>query len=428
MEYQINKLAEVYGNSRQIPLTYQTRDKIDTRFINDLNRNKHIVLHSGSKQGKTCLRKHHLKEGDCICIQCTRDMPMQSLYENILKKAEIEFKVSSEITTKGTHKISAKLSAEGSIPLIAKGKGEGGYDYNSEKGNTSSYKFLEIDPEDPNDIVRILKMNNFDKLIVIEDFHYLDEDVQRQFSFDMKIFHESSNIVFVIVGVWLESNRLIVYNGDLSGRITNINVDEWQQEQLEKVILEGFPLLNISFPEDVIKEILKIGKNNVGIVQELCYRICENNDIWDTIEDNLVIGTVEEVKEIAKTITDDLAPRYLTFIRKFSEGLSVTELEIYKWIMYVILNTKYSILKKGLAPNKILNKIKQKHPKKDKVQLSHINQALERVHKVQSKHRLQPFILDYSNGELVVTDTSFLNFIETRPIEGLIQEININAT
>ena len=45
------KLAEVYGNSRGLPLTYQARKAVDERFVNDITREKHVVLHGGSKQG-----------------------------------------------------------------------------------------------------------------------------------------------------------------------------------------------------------------------------------------------------------------------------------------------------------------------------------------------------------------------------------------
>lgn len=32
----------------------------------------------------------------------------------------------------------------------------------------------------------------------------------------MKAFHEGSDLCFIVVGVWLDENRLIQHNGDLS--------------------------------------------------------------------------------------------------------------------------------------------------------------------------------------------------------------------
>jgi len=419
------KLTEVFGNSRDVPLTYQIRTNVDERFVNDLTRDKHVILHGGSKQGKTCLRKSNLNEDENIVIQCTRDTKKASLYEMILKKAEIEYEISGSKTIKGTNKFSVKVQGEAKIPLVTKLSGEGNYEHLKENGKTQNFKNLEIDVEDANDIVRVLQANYFKKFIVIEDFHYLDEEIQKQFAFDLKVFHETSKYVFIIVGVWMESNRLIIYNGDLTGRITNINVDKWTDDELKKVINNGKPLLNIDFPLDVENEIVKLSQDNVGLLQEICYRICEKEAIWKTQESQKIIGTVEDVQQIAKSIADDQAARYRTFIIKFSEGLSVTEFEMYKWIMYAIICSTPDELRNGLSPSKIFSIVKIKHPKNDTLQLNNLNQALDRVQTVQSKHKLQPLILDFSNSELFVVDANFLVFLSTHTKAELLEPLNI---
>lgn len=62
------------------------RAAVDERFAYDIARDKHIILHGGSKQGKTTLRKSLLTEDEFIVIQCTRDTTRLALYEMILKK------------------------------------------------------------------------------------------------------------------------------------------------------------------------------------------------------------------------------------------------------------------------------------------------------------------------------------------------------
>jgi hypothetical protein len=421
-----NKLADVYGNSRDVPLTYQTRPKVDQRFINDITRDKHIVLHGGSKQGKTCLRKNHLNDADYVLVQCTRDTSRSKLYELILKNANYQYEVSSSITTSGTNKITVNISAESGLPFVAKAKGETEYEGSKEKEESTSYKKLDIDPEDPNDLVRVLTESGFNKIIVIEDFHYLDEEVQTQFAFDLKVIHETSKFVFVIIGVWLETNRLLLYNGDLNGRLTNINVDKWPDEYLQRVIDNGKPLLNISFGEGVENEIIQISQDNVGLLQELCYRLCEEHEVWVTQDEMKTIGNIQQVKEIAKEIADDQAGRYSVFLSKFSEGLSVTELEMYKWIMWVVINATSEELRNGISQTSIFHRIKSKHPKATTLQQNNVNQALERVQNVQYKHKLQPLILDYSNGSLSVVDVNFIVYLQTHLKDELLEKIGIN--
>jgi hypothetical protein len=66
----------------------------------------------------------------------------------------------------------------------------------------------------------------------------------------LKAFHEASDLSFIIVGVWLEENRMIVYNGDLTGRVVAVDADEWQPSELTQVIDDGAELLNVRFDDD----------------------------------------------------------------------------------------------------------------------------------------------------------------------------------
>jgi len=112
---------------------------------------------------------------------------------------------------------------------------------------------LELDPEDVNDIITALA--DLKQFIVLEDFHYLPVETQKDFSVALKAFHEQSRLCFIIVGVWLEENRLTVYNGDLTGRIVSVNADTWTHEELRTVINTGEALLNVQFA-DSFKDIL----------------------------------------------------------------------------------------------------------------------------------------------------------------------------
>lgn len=116
---------------------------------------------------------------------------------------------------------------------------------------------LELDPEDVNDIIEALEGIGFDKHIVLEDFHYLPEETQTDFAVALKAFHEASSLNFIIVGVWLEENRLIVKNGDLTGRVISVNADKWQEEDLREVIQKGENFLNITFDDDFENEIIR---------------------------------------------------------------------------------------------------------------------------------------------------------------------------
>ncbi|NYF89137.1 hypothetical protein RBB79_06270 [Tunturiibacter empetritectus] len=222
---------EVYGVTRDVPLNYVTRKKVDDSFVSTLTRDKHVVIFGSSKQGKTCLRKHCLKDDDYILVQCSNKWNIQELHSNILKRAGFQVVQSEKKTIEGTNKINAGLKA-GFMGISAELGGE--------KGSTETSEVevhdLELDPGDVNDIIAALKAANFQKFIVLEDFHYLPVSTQIDFSVALKAFHEASKVCFIIIGVWLDNDRLIVYNGDLTGRVVSVDADTWTEEELGSVI------------------------------------------------------------------------------------------------------------------------------------------------------------------------------------------------
>ena len=67
----VEKLNDVFGVGREIPLNYVERSSVDGAFIGSLGRDKHVVIYGSSKQGKTTLRKYCLRDNDYIVISCS---------------------------------------------------------------------------------------------------------------------------------------------------------------------------------------------------------------------------------------------------------------------------------------------------------------------------------------------------------------------
>ena len=74
----------------------------------------------------------------------------------------------------------------------------------------------------------------------------MNEDVQKQLAIDLRIF-EDYNILFIILGIWREKNRLPQYNGDLLDRLIEVPVEPWEEEDLRRILREGERLLQVHF-------------------------------------------------------------------------------------------------------------------------------------------------------------------------------------
>jgi len=268
---------------------------------------------------------------------------------------------------------------------------------------------LELDPEDANDIINAL--GEFDRFIVLEDFHYLPIETQKDFSVALKAFHEQSKLSFIIVGVWLEEGRLTVYNGDLTGRIVGVNADRWTSDELREVIATGEALLNISFANSFKDRVIAGCLDSVHIVQEACYQACLEKSINFTQDKYLAdIGADLDVDALIRQVVNQQTGRYNSFITLFASGFQETSLQMYKWLLYPVLSEKTEVLEAGLTFRHIRDLLRKNHPEGQGLNIGNLTQALQSVASLQVKKDIKPIVLDYdqTNLKLNVVDRGFL--------------------
>ncbi|MEH1889773.1 MAG: hypothetical protein V7K92_10060 [Nostoc sp.] len=268
----------------------------------------------------------------------------------------------------------------------------------------------------------------FQKYIVLEDCHYLDIDIQRDFAVVLKAFHEASKFCFIIIGVWLEENRLIVDNGDLTGRVIAVDADKWTYKELMQVIDEGAKLLNISLTENFKTTVIKESYGSVYIVQEVCSQACDQEQVKETQSQFRTIGDKLYVHHLIKSVVNQQNGRYMSFINQFSEGFQDTQLEMYKWILYPILSLKLKELQQGLTYARIREELQSRHPHGKNLNPGNLTQALKSTSSLQVKKGIKPIIIDYdqTNRRLNVVDRGFLIWLANQNIPELLETVEYN--
>jgi hypothetical protein len=416
----IHKASDVYGIGRELPLNYVSRKAVDELLLNSLTRDKHLVIYGSSKQGKTSLRKHCLQEKDYIVIHCSNKWSLADVHAAILKKAGFEITQSTTRTATGKNKINAGLKAT----IFGVGVEASGEKEQTTANAVTKYP-LELDPEDVNDIISALK--DFTRFIVLEDFHYLPIETQKDFAVALKAFHEQSSLCFMVVGVWLEESRLTVYNGDLTGRVIGINVDKWSKEELGKVIEDGEDLLNIEFTAAFKNAVLSGCLESVYIAQEACYQACIKQNIHVTQDKPVCIGDGIDVKEIIREVVNQQTGRYNSFITQFAAGFQDTTLQMYKWLLYPVLTASAEKLGEGLSYREMRDILRAHHPEGDSLNLGNLTQALKAAASLQVKKDIKPIVLDYdqTNLRLSVVDRGFLIWIENQDRSELLESADL---
>jgi hypothetical protein len=416
----INLASDVFGLSREIPMNYIARDGVDTLFAQSLTRSKHIVVFGSSKQGKTSLRKKQLSDDQYILIQCSNKNEIKDINANILKRVGYEITTSTKQSISGRAKVIATFKA-------VFGMLDAGAEVEASKSREVITSPIELDIEDVNDVIQALKAVKFNKFIILEDFHYLKPEIQRDFSVALKAYHEISKLVFIIIGVWLEENRLIVYNGDLTGRVISVNADKWSDNELLEVITAGEALLNISFNDAFKQKLITNAFESVYIVQEACYITCQENGVDYTQDNYREIGNPSDVDRIIKSIVDQQSGRYNSFLTNFADGFQDTELKMYRWILYPILCCNAAKLEAGLNYPEIRKSITDKHPKDENLNPGNITQALNNCSSLQVKKSITPIVLDYdqTNRRLNIVDRGFIIWLQYQNKNDLLESAGL---
>ncbi len=312
-------------------------------------------------------------------------------------------------TATGTQKITAKIGAKFGVPFFGEAKGEIGGEAGSGTSTAKTTQPLELDPFDVNDIIAALDAAGFTKFIVLEDFHYLPEETQRDFSVALKAFHEQSNLCFIVVGVWLDENRLIGYNGDLTERLIAVNADAWSREQLSEVIAGGERLLNVQIDPTFRQDLLSGCLESVSVVQEACHKICESASVAATVEYAITVGKGVKAAVVIHDVVEKQSARYNSFLQDVAAGFQPTDLKMYRWLLLPVLRATSEELENGLSFSHIRQTISASHPE-GTINAGNITQALKSIASLQVKLGIQPIILDYnqSTKRLTVVDRGFL--------------------
>ncbi|MFN8981285.1 MAG: hypothetical protein ACK5X9_01975 [Alphaproteobacteria bacterium] len=420
----IHKATTVFGISRDLPLNYIERSGVDDKLMDNLTRDQHIVIFGSSKQGKTTLRKHCLKEIDYVTVSCQNNATLRDLHALILKAAGYTLQVNASKSGDGNTKIEASIEGKFDLPNVGSFGAKLGGSRDSKNSHSVTTRTLELDVGDPNDVIKALEEINFKNFIVLEDFHYLPQETQQNFSYALKAFHEKSDIIkitFIVVAVWREENRLILFNGDLTGRVIPIDADAWNHEQLSELIRQGEMLLNCQFSEKFKKDLIDQSLESVYIVQEACNRACRDAKIFETSSVHVEVHLEKSAADYIREIVNEQSGRYKSFLTNFALGFQKSEYEMYKWLLYPVLKSNRAQLERGLRYSAISALLKSKHPQGEKLNLGNLTQALQQVNSLQTKKNIKPFVLDYDSSNLLlsVVDKGFIVWLTAQDIGDL---------
>jgi hypothetical protein len=403
---------QVFGIRIEPVLSYVARPNVDGAFEQALKTTHHVVVYGSSKQGKTALRQKHLDDRkDCAIVRPSPRTTVEDIYHAILRNAGITINTVETSRTEAGSIGKVRTGFKALIPFL------GGADVAVE-GETKRATQMELrsefvgyDLSEAQSVGELLAKVGFKKFIVIENFHYLSADTQKQLAFDLKTFHEIG-LRFIILGIWREANRLLQFNNDLQDRIIEIPVEPWLAQDLKTVAAVGTQQLNVEFSSVIVDKFIENAYGNVGLFQEFlkgfCLR-CGINEVQDAKQ------TLVSMLAVTGTFDDKLRDQRNTLLQSLTRIAASSRtrtdtdhpLILPYYLVKVICQTDLQQLRDGIDKKTLLDLLRSLHHRTNKstIRIGDVTNLLNHLPALQEDMQPPLLYFDGNARRLKVVDT-----------------------
>ncbi len=420
------KVTDVFGVKNNMVLSYLFRNEVDGKFKEGIKSDKHIIVYGSSKQGKTALIQRHLeKDTNYISIGCSPKMEIRDIYSSLLRQTGIKIESCDERTTGSKAGFEVKTGFKAYLPFFGQANAEVKGNLEGSSSEKTNFSCIEFNLEIAQDISELLKECKFNKFILLENFHYLNEEVQNSLAYDLRTFHDYG-YRFIILGIWREKNHLLQYNRELIDRIIEVPVEPWEKEDFIKVTEKGFELLKINFSDTIRDEILDVSFGNIGIVQELCKETCLLAGYLDKQSEMVTIENPEFLESAIQNKVSHYASSHLRSLDKIANsGVHTGGLFMPFYLVRVIIDSDISDLSNGIDKRILQRDIQRIHYRGDDVRTNDMTYLLHNLAETQRKNQIIPPLFDYDidNKKLRIIDSTLLFFLNFKESDEILDEI-----
>ncbi|MCA3953950.1 ATP-binding protein [Vibrio vulnificus] len=424
-------VEDVFGVSGKQVASYVERVHVDDKFKDALRTDKQIIVYGSSKQGKTALVKKYIPYEDNILISLSPKTTLKDIYQSILRKSGVVLKTSYTEGTGDTTKVKSKASIQGAVAMVMKGKVEVGLEKDRTAKTDEQFDEIEFNLELPDDVADLIHRVGHKKVVILENFHYLPEELQRTFAYDLRTFQDLK-IRFIILGVWKEANRLAQYNGELQDRVYEIPVEPWLEDDFREIARKGEELLNIKFATVILEKCIENAFSSVGVFQELLKNTCFESGVVNKQSSSTFLDNLDAFERAITSKTEEYSGRHLRNLESIAcgNGVQISKDKplpyfLQYYIVMHILEIGYSGLNGGITKEALLHGIKQVHHRKDELKGAQLTAVLKGLTELQANKGISPPVIAYDSNsrQLKVVDSTFYFFLKNAQLEDIKDEI-----
>lgn len=239
-----NTADEVFTPGREPLVTYNPRQELDIegevhRF---LRKPGYVLTVSGpSKSGKTVLVEKIIPRTGAIWMTGAEIKSIDDFLNRIISHHQAVSEVTTEkASSKGA---GAKIGVSAGIPKALQGSAE--LSGSAQQGSRVSEKRT----IDKVETVKAL-LETHQTRIVVDDFHYVSDDLKIDLTRTIKEFIRFCFVVFIAVPQ--DAYDAVRLETDMNSRVWQLEIPDWTSQELLYISREGFKALGLMDPQDEI--------------------------------------------------------------------------------------------------------------------------------------------------------------------------------
>lgn len=270
------RIGDVFVAGGEPTITYVEREAqvLEKRIRDYLALRRKILVVSGpTKSGKTVLLRRVVPRHTCFWIPGGEIESYEDFWSRICRDGEQPV----QITEAGSESAGESRTADVDIGVRPYGIG-GGFKHASQ--DTRSVSNTETRTYQRNPTVegpRLLRQTQ--RTLVIDDFHYVPEDVRQRIVRALKdlVFDGVAVIFLCIPHRVVDAVRA---EPEMNGRVESIEVPPWREEELIAIATLGFQALELAPGPGVVQRLLREAFGSPFLMQELCGALCLSQGLY----------------------------------------------------------------------------------------------------------------------------------------------------
>jgi hypothetical protein len=265
------KAQEVFvpGAFPQYTYVERNEDRFESSLRDALDTPGQVVSLTGpSKSGKTVLVEKVVGRDLLIPISGTSIRSPQEVWERVLDWMDVPNSTSRKSSMGGA--AGAEVGGKGGvgIPFIAQGElnASGHGEVTAELGQEAI--------RGRRGLVQIVdEIGDSDFVILIDDFHYMDREVQVEVAKSLKE-AVRLGVKIATAAVSYRGDDVVRANPELRGRVRAIDLRYWKPDELKQIATNGMNALNAELSLNVIKDFIEESAGSPQLMQLLCLQAC----------------------------------------------------------------------------------------------------------------------------------------------------------